>query len=396
MGDAGEDDAVESTGTDWAGPEDDAQLQLLSRSELEARVRERTTSLQNLMDTMVDVLLQVDADGRVVEANAAVESVLGYDRTTVVGKPVDYLFAEPADATEAALTAEELIERLVVAGQVTDVAVQFETADGEAVPMSLSASVMHESAGLSSGVVCVAKDISERVAAQERAEFLHSLLRHNLGNRLQITQGYLDVLETVLAEATVEDLDSPALDGIEGGVDGILEELRYGVDGAIELVEDVRALREARDEQTREPVAVERVLRAAIRGYEEAARQAGMSVEVEVASPPAVLANSLLDQLFSNLIENAIEHSEGSLVRVSTTTRPETVAVVVEDDGVGVAPERRAAILERGERGADSEGSGLGMHLVSLIAEQHGELRVGESELGGARFEVRIERADPA
>jgi len=370
-------------------PSDDERLRLLSRSELEARVSERTASLQNLMDTMVDVLLKVDPDGRVAEVNAAVEDVLGYEPETVVGEPVDYLFADPGDAdTLATTTGAEFTERLLLEGQVTDVEVAFRRTDGEVVPMSLSASVLRED-GEPAGIVCVAKDISDRVAAEERAEFLHSLLRHNLGNRLQIVSGYLDVLEQA-----VESGDDVTIEEYDGGVDGVLSELRYGIDGAVALVEDVRALREARDEADPEPVELGETIAAAVQGYEEAARSAGVTIEVAVEDPPRVMAGSLLGEVFSNLIENAINHSRGSRVRVATAVDEERVTVTVEDDGVGIPEERREAILERGEKGADSGGTGLGMHLVSLIVERYGELRVDDSDLGGARFDVVLRRAD--
>jgi PAS domain-containing protein len=67
--------------------DDGSRLQLLSRDELEARVTERTADLESLMDTMVDVLVRLDAEGRITMANRAPYDVLGYEEGRSSGSP---------------------------------------------------------------------------------------------------------------------------------------------------------------------------------------------------------------------------------------------------------------------------------------------------------------------
>jgi signal transduction histidine kinase len=65
----------------------------------------------------------------------------------------------------------------------------------------------------------------------------------------------------------------------------------------------------------------------------------------------------------------------------------------VDDDGGGVEPARRKAIFTLGVRGAgtDRTGSGIGLAVVKAIAERAGgDVRVGSSSLGGARFVLRL------
>ena len=79
----------------------DAAFTLLAREELEELVRDRTEALENVMDTMVDVLLKLGPEGNIQLANAAVESRLGYDPDDVTGKPIDHLLADPGQADDA-------------------------------------------------------------------------------------------------------------------------------------------------------------------------------------------------------------------------------------------------------------------------------------------------------
>jgi len=124
---------------DQATGSDAGQLAFLSRDELEERVRQRSSELENVMSAMADVL--------------------GYDPADREGKPVDVLFTEPPDDSQSPVSSvTQLLERLLAERRVTDVAVYCSTADGDTVPMSLSASMLEDEDGLPTGIVCVAKD----------------------------------------------------------------------------------------------------------------------------------------------------------------------------------------------------------------------------------------------
>jgi len=366
---------MEKRGNDDRQTESQPDLQLLSRDDLESKVRERTAYLENLMDTMVDILIKLDPDGRISMVNRACEEILGYPESTVVGKPIDYIFApENEEGLSATLSRAEFVERLLRDRKLTDAEVTFETADGEEIPMSLSASVMGGNDGVG-GMVCVAKDISERKAAEQRAEFLQSLLRHDLGNKLQIAQGSLEV-------ALDDDID-----GFETHVESALT----GTEEAIELIENVRTLQQLEGTQSLAAVDLTGVIDKLIEQYEDVASREEIDIECHVEDGLCVCAGNLLKEMLANIIENALEHSDGSRVRI-TAAGGEQVTVRVEDDGRGLPQEEREQLLEKGVKGAASSGSGLGTYLARRIAETYGgSLRAGESELGGAEFEAVLD-----
>jgi len=374
---------MEDTGfQDDQGDDEDDRLQLLSRDELEEQVRQRTSDLSNVMDTMVDVLMKLDSEGRVTMVNDAVSDILGYEEENIDGKPVDVLFASPDENEELAdmTTSGRLIERLLSEGHVNDVEVYLSTTDGEAIPMSLSASVMNAEDGTLDGIVCVAKDISERKEAEQRAEFLHSLLRHDLGNKLQVTQGYLELL----SEGDLSDREQE-----------FLEDSLNSIDEAIELIENVRTLNRVDGNETLAPVDLSAVVLEAVERHDDLRKQQDVTIDTDLERGTTVLAGSLLKELFANLIENALVHSGGDRIRIHSQTGQDTVTVIHEDDGEGIPPEKREQIFEKGYSGASSSGSGLGMHLVSRIAHTYGgDIEVSSSELGGARFDITLQRAD--
>ncbi|WP_247730849.1 PAS domain-containing sensor histidine kinase [Halovivax limisalsi] len=365
---------------DDAGIERDEELTILSREELAERVRKRTADLENLMDTMVDVLVKLGPDGRIRLANEAVRDMLGYDPDDLVGKPIDYVLADPDRNAELSsmLHSGELIEHLLREGSVTDLESYFETADGEAIPTSLSASVMTDDSGSVEGIVCVATDTTERTEAQERAEFLHSVLRHDLGNKLTVIDGYLDLLaEGDLTENQRE---------YHGYA-------KNGVTEAIDLIENVRTLHQLEADEELSPVELPRVIRETVDRHADLASQHDFDVETDV-DDLRVEGGTLLKELFANLLENALVHSGGSQIRIHTSATDESVTVYVDDDGTGIDREDRERIFDRGVSIGDSGGTGLGTHLAAEIANTYcGDLTVGDSPLGGARFEVTLARA---
>ncbi len=358
------------------GLDGEAELTLLSRDELEEMVRARTEALENVMDTMADLLLTLDPQGRIAMANQAVESLLGYEPSALEGKPIDELLAPPEATDDDAVDRhEEFLTRLLQRGTVTDVELACASTDGRVVPISLSASVMQDADGDVGGIVCVGKDISDRKAAEKKAEFLHSLLRHDIGNKLQIVDGYL----SILAEGEFTEREREYLEMCESGVDE-----------ALELLEKVRMLNRLEEDETR-VVNLSSPIEEAIRRNRDLAESDGFEIAGPDDANVTVQGGLLLKELFANLIENAVKHSDGSRVEITVDERADEAVVAVADDGRGIPDEEKARITDRGYSRSDSAGSGLGTYLARRVAETYGgSLAVEDADLGGARFAVTI------
>ena len=105
-----------------------------------------------------------------------------------------------------------------------------------------------------------------------------------------------------------------------------------------------------------------------------------------------VKGGELLPEVFSNLISNSIKHSYGDKILVSVEENDGEVICTVEDDGDGIPQEKKEEIFEKGYTTVNSS-SGLGLYLVKDIVEHYGGcVEVKESELGGARFDVHLQK----
>jgi signal transduction histidine kinase len=108
-----------------------------------------------------------------------------------------------------------------------------------------------------------------------------------------------------------------------------------------------------------------------------------------------------MTRVLVNLLENAIRHSSaGGSVRLSAEPQPDTLRLIISDEGAGVPEEWRTRIFERfvqrGAGGPGRVGRGLGLAFSRLVADAHGvPIGVEAGEPTGSRFFLGIPRARP-
>lgn len=120
-------------------------------------------------------------------------------------------------------------------------------------------------------------------------------------------------------------------------------------------------------------------------------------LEVISATGKWRLDRQRVSQAVLQLVENALKYTPSKArIRISLQALENNLLIEVEDSGSGVPEENQKDIWNpfvRGKNTQNVEGSGLGLSLVKAITEAHGgTVDYSESELGGARFEMRFPR----
>jgi len=376
------------------------------------------------VDDEEDLLVQVlDADGRVVASTANVEgepavTALRPGRTArlsglPIGDDEEFLVvAEGADAGSGSFTV--LVGRsLESVGETTGIVSDVLMAG---IPLLLL--VVGTSAWLLTGrALAPVEGIRSEVAAISAAE-MHRRIPHPPGHdeiaRLADTMNeMLGRLEDSQARqrrfvsdashelrspvTTIRQHSEVARSHPEGTSVTDLADTVLAEDLRLEqLVEDLLWLARV-DERTlrlhREPVDVDDVV------LDEARRlrlTTPLDVDTADVSAGQVLGDRLqLRRMLRNLVDNAARHARGRVV-LSLAETYGAVVLRVDDDGPGIPVEHRVRVFERfvrldDARTRDGGGSGLGLAVVAEIAAAHGgSVTVGDSPLGGARFEMRV------
>jgi signal transduction histidine kinase len=122
----------------------------------------------------------------------------------------------------------------------------------------------------------------------------------------------------------------------------------------------------------------------------------GILVEIDVPASHAFSGQREdLDEMLGNLLENGCKWAR-TRVRLTCSKAGEQVVILVDDDGPGIEPAMREAILQRGVRADEAApGSGLGLAIVRDIAEIYrGSISLEASPMGGARARLSLPGQD--
>ncbi len=215
------------------------------------------------------------------------------------------------------------------------------------------------------------------VLVEETIVELLTVLRHDLKNKLLIMTGHLQLLD----ETELDDDQKYFVEKTSGACKKTFE-----------LLEKIGLLKEIIQRGKISNVNLSSKVTDAIYRLEETALDSGFQIESDIREIQ-VKGYHFMEDLFVYLIENALKHSRGSLVRITSFEDDERISVIVEDDGIGVSAEERYHVFKAGYKGIGSSGFGLGLYMVDIITRAcGGRIVVSDSELGGASFEVILNR----
>ncbi|AGA91876.1 signal transduction histidine kinase [Thioflavicoccus mobilis 8321] len=217
--------------------------------------------------------------------------------------------------------------------------------------------------------------LGHQAAQQRRLDHALGDLAHSLKTPLAVLRS--GVAETAMP-AAARALMTEQLTRMEHLVDYQLQRARSGAGAAAGLAPPVPI----------RPI-VERLVAALMKVYRDKA------VAVSVVCDERLVFRGPegdLMEIVGNLLDNACKWCERH-VRIRVL-RGSGLAIQVEDDGPGIPPERREALLERGARADElAPGHGIGLAVArELCLAYGGRLRIAHSPLGGALVEARLMR----
>ena len=133
------------------------------------------------------------------------------------------------------------------------------------------------------------------------------------------------------------------------------------------------------------------------------AEERGVTIETSGEMTPTIGSPALLLQMTTNLVHNAIVHNlpDQGTVWVTTSVRPKSVVLTVENTGEQLTPQAVSALAEPFHRGrkrirTDDGGVGLGLAIVKSITEAHdGTLTIAPRAAGGLCVTVQLPAAPP-
>jgi PAS domain S-box-containing protein len=233
------------------------------------------------------------------------------------------------------------------------------------------------------------RKLSEEALAEEKArvELYNDLMGHDINNYNQVALGYLELISRLMEKGELKDLLSKSIDAIAS---------------SSLLISNLQKLQKVKTEILKhEAMDLNQILSEMKTQYSIVP---GKTVTIHyIPRPPCLVqANGLVRDVFTNLIWNAIKHSNKEAVNIGLELNRRREGdrtycqATVEDDGPGIPDSLKDRIFARHQRGnTEARGSGLGLYLVKMLVETYKgrvwvEDRVQGDHTKGARFVVML------
>jgi PAS domain S-box-containing protein len=359
---------------------------LYARIRRESRERRDSEErLRAVVETAADGIITIDANGSIQSFNPAAERLFGHAAAEVIGRNVSLLMPEPHRSGH-----DGYLQRYLESGEPHVIGVGREVMaqrrDGSPIPVGLAVSEMHLGARrLFTGIL---HDLTEAKRAEQRqTQLIHDLqnvneelksfayvVSHDLKAPLRGVGSLADWLMTDYADK-LDDQGREYLSLVKGRVsrmdaliDGILEYSRVGRINDTQTAIDLNVL-------------VSDIIQLL-------APPAGVTVTVDGPLPTLFGGRTRLQQVFQNLISNAIKHLDKPVgrIRVACADQGDAWQFSISDNGPGIEArhfERIFQLFQVLTPRDQKESTGVGLALVKKIVELHGgrvwlESRVGE------------------
>ncbi len=357
--------------------------------ELEQRLQtitEDRSKLLTILGGMVEGVVAVDGDQKVVHLNAAAGRILGVTPTESIGRPIWEVtrVRKVAEALEQALReGQEVSGELRLVGEPRDKIVD------------LHAAPLQNGQGALVGAVLVLHEVTElRRLETVRQDFVANV-SHELKTPITAIRGLIDTV--------VEDPKMPGETRTRflGKVREQSRRLSLLVTDLLTLarLESADGILESEALDLRDSVS------KSIGNFMAAAEERGIELVTDVpeAAVRVVGDYQALELVVNNLLDNALKYTpQGGKVWVRVDTDGKSAILEVEDTGIGIAREHHERIFERfyrvdKARSREVGGTGLGLSIVKHICKLMGGSVSIHSDVGaGSTFRVLLPLSTPA
>lgn len=373
---------------------------------------------RELLEAAPDAIMQVDADGRIILLNRVTETLFGYTREELLGKPVEVLIPTHLHAAHIGHRAQyrgHPTTRSMGSG----LSLEAIRKDGSQFPVEISLSPSESEDGFR--ITAIIRDISERKQAEDRlravqARYTHTLAAANqqleLRNReieqanglkseflASMSHELRTPLHTIIgfSELLGEEVQGPLNEKQKRFVSHIHKDSLHLL-ALINDILDLSKIEAGRLELRVEPFDFAGVVTESIASVRNLAEAKSLVLESALEVPTAVEADRLrVRQILVNLLSNAVKFTpEGGRVHVNATVQYDTVVVSVTDTGIGIPKQEHESIFDKFRQVGMTtkgvrEGTGLGLPITKRLVEEHrGTIRVESEPDRGSCFTFTI------
>jgi two-component system phosphate regulon sensor histidine kinase PhoR len=322
--------------------------------------------LNNIIFSIQEGLLVLDRKGAIILSNESIRNAL--QASAVDGKLYWEVIREPQFS---ALIDRVAREKIRCEDQIT---IQDSAFLCSATPLAAQDKIV---------VMC--HDVTELKRVEKIKKDFVVNVSHELRTPLTAIKGFVETIE----------------DDIDDKNRGYLTIIRRNTDRLINIVEDLLLLSELEEKGAAlslEACDLKIMLEQMQRIFEPRLKEKGLSLTITAGQAlPDVMADAFkLEQVFVNLLDNAIKYTETGGITVSLLQRNGHVLIEIQDTGIGIPREHLPRIFERfyvvdSSRSRKLGGTGLGLSIVKhIVLLHHGTIEVQSNSGAGTTFLITL------
>ncbi len=322
--------------------------------------------LEGILSAIEEGVIALDKDGRILFANSSFTSIV--KNINVEGKHYWEVIRDS--------NLKKLVDQNRISGENTSIELDLE---GKTFQCSITYLKSKEE------VILTLYDITELTNVEKiKRDFIHNA-SHELRTPLTSIKGFIETME--------EDL--------EGDKKRYLDIIHKNVDRLIYIVRDLLLMAELEEKAMSleyEEIDVAELVNRLLLGFEQALSEKKLQLSVDIPEGlPKIKGDTFkLEQLFINLIDNAIKYTEKGSIAISCSDEGSVINCNLKDTGIGMAEEYLSRIFERfyvvdKSRSRKFGGTGLGLSIVKHIVKLHnGDISVQSAIGQGTTIIVKL------
>ncbi|WP_339214819.1 ATP-binding protein [Ornithinibacillus sp. FSL M8-0202] len=345
-------------------------------------LRQEKEQLSSIVNSMADGVITLSRSGEIIATNQPAERFIE-----------DWYFEKNLQSnTESRKLPKELLDTLQQVIEGEKEVIEEITLQGRTWVMIMTP--LYDQAYIR-GAVAVIRDMTEeRRLDKLRKDFIANV-SHELRTPISMLQGYSEAIVDDIAETKEE----------KNELAQIIYEESLRLSRLVNELLDMASMEAGHLTLKKEKVDITPYIERIFRKFQgiAAENQIEMSLAKDIQEAQAYFDPDRIEQVFTNLIDNAIRHtSEGGFVKVSVTNDDSGLSVSVEDSGSGIPEEDLPFVFERFYKADKSrtrnkhvKGTGLGLSIAKNIVKSHRGTITVKSKLDiGTTFNFMIPKEE--
>ena len=347
------------------------------------------TTGPSVVDRLPDGVLVLDADRRITAANRAAARLTGLDPADLVGRPCDGLLDwHDSDGARPRTGGWPAPTRLRGTRSIAPQAVTLRPAGGDPCTVTVSGTYTRDRSGGVTGAVLCLRPVSRGGRAAPSGVEIVSTVSHELRSPLTSVKGYTSLM--------LNRWDRLGDDQKKM----MLEQVNHDADRVTRLITellDISRLETGRLILRRQMVDLPRLAATVVEKVAMEYPELDARTEFPDGFPKVYADPDKIEQVLTNLVENACKYASPRGLQIDGTVEGESVSVCVHDRGEGIPESDLPKVFTKFFRRSVGRptGSGLGLWISRGLVESHGGELQAESKVGqGSTFRFTLPLLD--